>query len=47
LYPAHEVEPFTQRFWEAIQGWREADKAERAALAAAPRKSARASVKKT
>jgi hypothetical protein len=47
LYPAHEVEPFTQRFWEAIQGWREADKAERAALAAAPRKSAKASVKKT
>jgi hypothetical protein len=44
LYPAHEVEPFTQRFWEAIQGWREADKAERAA---APRKSAKASVKKT
>jgi hypothetical protein len=23
LYPAHEVEPFTEHFWKAIQRWRE------------------------
>jgi hypothetical protein len=22
LYPAHEVEPFTELFWERIQQWR-------------------------
>ena len=35
LYPAHEVEQFTQHFWQAIQDWRAEDKAGRAAQAAA------------
>jgi len=30
LYPAHEVEPFTELFWRRIQKWREDDKARRA-----------------
>jgi hypothetical protein len=25
LFPAHEIEPFTERFWAAIQTWREAE----------------------
>jgi hypothetical protein len=29
LYPAHEVEPFTELFWRRIQKWREDDKARR------------------
>ncbi|MFO0625886.1 MAG: hypothetical protein U0325_09750 [Polyangiales bacterium] len=30
LYPAHEVEPFTELFWRRIQRWRDDDKARRA-----------------
>ncbi len=38
LFPAHEVDAFTEHFWSQIQLWREADQAEREAAA---RKSAR------
>jgi len=31
LYPAHEVEQFTQHFWDAIQAWRTQDKQTRQA----------------
>ena len=29
LYPAHEVEPFTELFWRRIQAWRDDDRARR------------------
>ena len=29
LYPEHEIEPFTEHFWQAIQGWREEEGAPR------------------
>jgi hypothetical protein len=30
LYPAHEIDPFTELFWQRIQDWRRADRASRA-----------------
>ncbi len=46
LFPAHEVERFTEHFWSELQVWRAEDSAARAALAQkAARKSARGRVK--
>ena len=30
LFPAHEIEPFTEHFWAQIQDWRRDDRAARA-----------------
>lgn len=40
LFPKHEWEQFTEHFWNEIQVWREEDKREREALAAAPKPAA-------